>query len=39
MQIKKVKRYNQMDFFYSIQSSVVTVKASEYLSGRKLIGS
>ena len=39
MQIKKVKRYNQMDFFYSIQSSVVTVKASEYSSGRKLIGS
>ena len=39
MQVKKVKRYNQMDFFYSIQSSVVTVKASEYASGRKLIGS
>ena len=39
MQVKKVKRYNQMDFFYSIQSSVVTVKASEYSSGRKLIGS
>ena len=39
MQVKKVRRYNQMDFFYSIQSSVVTVKASEYSSGRKLIGS
>ena len=39
MQVKKVKRYNQMDLFYSIQSSVVTVKASEYSSGRKLIGS
>ena len=39
MQNKSVKRYNQKDLFYSIQSSVVTVKALEYLSGRKLIGS
>ena len=38
-QNKNVKRYNEKDLFYSIQSSLVTVKASEYLSGRKLIGS